>query len=45
MRRRHVRVRIDANSLGIGVARGHAHWYLRPLPTVVISWRRRIYWY
>jgi hypothetical protein len=36
-----IKIYIDTNDLWVGVCRGPNHWYLCPLPTVVIRWPRR----
>jgi hypothetical protein len=35
-----VRVYIDKNDWWVGVYRGPHHWYVCPLPCLVIRWRR-----
>jgi hypothetical protein len=36
-----MKIYIDRNDWWIGAYRGPHHWYVCPLPTVVIRWTRR----
>jgi hypothetical protein len=38
-----MRVYLDFNDWWVGVYRGPNHWYLCPLPCVVVRWRRRLH--